>query len=144
MSPVARARMGWVDRAFAAWLVFNQSLGAKGFAFKCQVARLAALIGLFRVGGPSCFRTKHQTKAVQAAPTLAPGAIKLPFASLATFRSCNLASDKISIANLSSGATRTLLDFVLGYSTTEDLASQLPQSNKVDCTDSTSLPKTCP
>jgi hypothetical protein len=51
---------------------------------------------------------------------------------------------KISIANLSPGAAGTLLDFVLGYSTIKDLASQLRGQTKVDCTDSTSLPKTCP
>jgi hypothetical protein len=143
MSPVAR--MGWVDRAFCHLASLNQSLGTKRSASKCQVAQLAALIGLFRIGGPSCFRTNHQTKSGPSSANTGARTHQLSFASLNDFQELqpglrqNLHCQSVIWCYRERCWT---LCSVIG--TTEDLASQLPQSNKVDCTDSTSLPETCP
>ena len=57
-SPVARLKSNGAGRpCFCHLASYNQSL-RYGSAFECQVAQLAALIGLFRVGG-LVFQDKH-------------------------------------------------------------------------------------
>src|SRR5271156_2918840 len=95
----------------------NQSLGTKRSASKCQVAQLAALIGLFRIGGPSCFRTNHQTKAVQAAPTLAPGAISCHLPRWRLSGAATWPQTKFPLPICHLVLLERCWNFVLGYST---------------------------
>src|SRR5947209_5427746 len=81
MSAVARLnRMGWVDCAFAAWLVITSHYVQRDPRFECQVLQLAALIGLFRVGGlvfqDKAFEQKRPKQRQRPAP--APISCHLP------------------------------------------------------------------